>query len=42
MQAQPIGRADYQMAARLFCYSGMSVRHLSAAHLKRWAGNDTN
>ena len=25
------------MAARLVCYSGVSVRHLSAAHLKRWA-----
>ena len=36
-QAQPIGRADCQMAARLACYSGMSVHHLSAAHLKRWA-----
>ena len=35
--AQPIGRADCQMAARLVCYSGVSAGHLSAAHLKRWA-----
>ena len=36
-QAQPVGRVDCQMAARLVCYSSVSVRHLSAAHLKRWA-----
>ena len=35
--AQPIGRADRQMAARLSCNSSVSARHLSAAHLKRWA-----
>ena len=36
-QAQLVGRADCHMAARLVCYSSVSVRHLSAAHLKRWA-----
>ena len=36
-QAQPIGRADCQMAAQLFCYSSVGVCHLSAAYLKRWA-----
>ena len=35
--AQPIGRADRQMAARLVCYSSVSAGHLPAAHLKRWA-----
>ena len=35
--AQPIGRADRQMAARLSCYSSVGAGHLSAAHLKRWA-----
>ena len=37
--AQPIGRADCQMAARLFCNSRVSAGHLSAAHLKRWASH---
>ena len=36
-QAQPVGRADRQMAARLVCYARVGAGHLPAAHLKRWA-----
>ena len=39
--AQPIGRADRQMAARLSCYANVSEGHLPAAHLKRWAFMNT-